>query len=69
MASDFDIKKDTKGEYYWVLSAANGEVLCKSTDGYVSKQGCKDSIRIVKDLAPIAPVWDMTGDSPAQVVV
>jgi uncharacterized protein len=69
MASDFDIKKDTKGEYYWVLNAANGQVLCKSTDGYTSMQSCKDSIKIVKDLASKAPVWDVTQDKPSKIEI
>jgi uncharacterized protein YegP (UPF0339 family) len=63
MASDFDMKKDSKGEWYWVLNAANGQVICKSTDGYKNRQDCLHSIKIVRDLAPKAPVWDF-GVSP-----
>jgi uncharacterized protein YegP (UPF0339 family) len=67
MASDFDMKKATNGEWYWVLNAANGQVICKSTDGYKNRQDCLHSIRIVKDLAPEAPVWDLSGSSATRV--
>jgi uncharacterized protein YegP (UPF0339 family) len=66
MASDFDMKKDAKGEWYWVLNASNGEPIARSTDGYKNRQDCLHSIKIVRDLAK-APVWDLSGNSPARV--
>lgn len=68
MASDFDMKKDAKGEWYWVLNAANGKTICKSTDGYKNRQDCLHSIKIVRDLAGSAPVWDLSvPGSPTKV--
>ena len=59
MASDFDIKKDSKGEWYWILNAANGEKLARSTDGYKNRQDCLHCIKLVRDLVGSAPVWDL----------
>ena len=60
MASDFDMTKDSRGEWYWVLNAANGKVICKSTDGYQNRGDCVSSIKLVKTLAPTAKVWDVS---------
>ena len=38
------IKKSTNGQFYWVLNAVNGEPILKSSETYVSKQGCQTSI-------------------------
>ena len=67
MASDFDMKKASNGEWYWVLNASNGQVICKSTDGYKNRQDWLHSIKIVKDLAPTAPVWDLSGSTATKV--
>lgn len=38
------LKKSTNNQFYWVLNAANGEVILKSSETYVYKQGCQTSI-------------------------
>lgn len=38
------IKKDSGGEYYWILKSNNGETVCKSSESYDSKQGVKKSL-------------------------
>ena len=63
MASDIDMRKGTNGEWYWVLNGANGEPICRSTDGYKNRQDCLHSIKIVRDLVAKAPVWDLSGSA------
>ena len=53
--------------WYWVLNAANGQVIIKSTDGYKNRQDCLHSIKIVRDLIGSAPVWDLSGSTATQV--
>jgi uncharacterized protein YegP (UPF0339 family) len=60
MASDFDVKKDAKGEWYWILNAANGEPLARSTDGYKNRQDCLHCIKLVHDLSRTPEVWDLS---------
>lgn len=43
----FEIYKDKKGEFRFRLKAKNGETILQS-EGYVSKQGCQNSIETVK---------------------
>lgn len=51
----FKIKINTKGEWYWVLYAANGEPVCWS-EGYSSRQGAANSANWVKLNAALAPI-------------
>jgi uncharacterized protein YegP (UPF0339 family) len=67
MASDFDIRKDSRGEYYWTLQAENNKTLAKSSESYTSRSGCLHGIALVKKIAPSAPVWDCTGAGPVRV--
>lgn len=47
----FEIKKRTDNEFMFNLKAGNGEVILTS-EGYASKQGCKNGIDSVKTNAP-----------------
>jgi len=47
-------------QYYFHLTAANGEKIAQS-EGYTTKAACRNGIRSVKTNAPIAPVEDVTG--------
>ena len=47
----FEIKKRTNNEFMFNLKAGNGEVILTS-EGYTSKQGCKNGISSVKKNAP-----------------
>lgn len=38
------LKRSTNFQFYWVLSAINGEPILKSSETYVAKQGCLTSI-------------------------
>lgn len=40
----YQIKKSTNNQFYWVLISVNGEPILKSSEMYVSKQGCQTSI-------------------------
>ena len=44
----FEIYKDNAGEYRVRLWADNGNIIC-STEGYSSKDGAKNAIRIMVD--------------------
>lgn len=54
----FEIKKDSRGQYYWVFKSSNGQVICV-TESYVSKEGAKHSIDIMKTYASGASVLDL----------
>jgi len=57
----FKIKKDVKGEYYWILrSNKNYEVIAKSSESYINKTDAKYSINWTKANAPTALVKDET---------
>ena len=43
----FELYKDKKGEYRFRLKAGNGEIILAS-EGYVSKDGCKNGIASVR---------------------
>lgn len=55
----FIIKKRSNGEYMFNLKAGNGETIATS-EGYTTKQGCKNGIQSVKDNAPDAKIEDLT---------
>ena len=48
----FEIAKDNRGEYRFILRAVNGEIILQSSEGYSTKQGCQNSIDSVKINAP-----------------
>jgi uncharacterized protein len=44
----FKIFKNTAGQYYWVLYAANGEAIGLAGEYYVKKSDCSHGIDLVK---------------------
>lgn len=57
------IRKDTQGEYYWVLrSSENFKTVAKSSESYDSKQGAKDSIAWTQVNGKTTTVDDDTGE-------
>lgn len=68
MNSHFQVKRDASQKWYWILYANNYEELARSSESYERRQGCLHSIKRVKELAPTAPVWDMTADQPSRVL-
>lgn len=61
MPPQFEITKDTTGEYRFRLRAPNGEIIAVS-EGYGSKAACKNGIASVKENAPKAIIQDLTGE-------
>ncbi|WP_378174255.1 YegP family protein [Aquimarina sp. SS2-1] len=55
----FEIRKRINGEFQFNLRAGNGEIIATS-EGYASKQGCKNGIDSVIKNAPIAEIEDLT---------
>ncbi len=54
----FVLYKDKRGEWRWRLKAANGNIICVSSEGYSSKQSAQQSIQSVKKGAVEAPVLE-----------
>jgi len=59
--AQFEIFKDTAGEYRFRLRAPNGEIIAAS-EGYTAKSSCKNGIASVKENAPKAIIQDLTGE-------
>jgi uncharacterized protein YegP (UPF0339 family) len=57
----FDIHKSTNGQYWWRAVGENSETLCHSEE-YVDKVSAKHAIRVIKDDAASASVYDETGE-------
>lgn len=57
----FDIKKNVKGQYWWVAKGENHETLCQS-ETYTRKESAKHAIRVLKDGAATGFVYDETGE-------
>lgn len=55
----FEIFNDKKGEFRFRMKAPNGEIVLQS-EGYVSKQGCKDTISAIQRYAAVAKIEDLT---------
>lgn len=65
--SDFEVRKDSQGEWYWTLQADNNKKIAKSSESYKNRSDCLHSIRLVKELSPSAPVYDMTTNPISKV--
>ena len=48
----FQLFRDVANEFRFRLRARNGEIILQSSEGYNSRQGCKDGISSVKVNAP-----------------
>lgn len=63
----FDIYKSSRtGEYWWVARGANNKTLC-SSEQYTTKAAAKHAIRVIKDDARSATVYDETGEVSGNV--
>ncbi len=56
----FQIKRAVNNQFYWLLKAANGEEIAKSSEYYVSKQGAKDSVDWMRKYTAGADAEDLT---------
>lgn len=54
----FVIFRDTAGYYRWRLIAVNGEKVATSGEAFASKQNATRAAYLVKQLAPIASVYE-----------
>lgn len=61
----FTIFKGINGDFYFRLTAVNGQVILGS-EGYASKSGCKNGIQSVKDNAPEDDRYDRRESSDGQ---
>ena len=61
----FVLGKQTDGQFYWKLNAANGETLCVS-EGYTTKQNAINGIESCRRNAPDADIDDQTTDYARQ---
>ncbi|MDP2621288.1 MAG: YegP family protein [Hyphomicrobiales bacterium] len=59
MAGKFEILKQKDGQFYFVLKAANGEIIARS-EGYKGKAGCANGIESVRKNASKAKVVDLS---------
>lgn len=58
----FDIYKSSRnGQYWWVAKGENNKTLC-SSELMTTKQACINGIRVIKDGAATANVYDETGE-------
>jgi uncharacterized protein YegP (UPF0339 family) len=44
----YKVKKDTRGQWYWVYYAKNREEISKSSESYVAKADCLHGIKLNK---------------------
>lgn len=63
----FDIYKSAKnGQYWWVAKGENNRTL-GSSELMISKQSCVDAIKVIKQGASSANVYDETGERSGDV--
>ena len=55
----YTIHKDNRGEYYWLLRAANHETIARSSESHPRRATCERSIELTRGSAN-APVYDRT---------
>jgi uncharacterized protein YegP (UPF0339 family) len=58
MNPKFEIFSDKKGEYRFRLKAPNGEIILQS-EGYESKQACRDTISMLPKYAKDADIVEL----------
>ena len=58
--SRFQIYVDNKGKYRWNLRADNNRIIVDSAEGYHNKDDCLHGIHLVRELAPVVKIEDMT---------
>ena len=59
---EFKILKNTDGEYYWCLEAADSRGVARSGQAYIIKQACVNDVYWVKDNASLIMIYDCTGE-------
>lgn len=69
MATDFELRKDNREQWYWTFQANNNKTIARSSESYINRSDCINSIKLVKTLAPSCTVYDMTGSGATIVPV
>lgn len=59
MAKDFEIRRSSDEQFYFVLQAENNEIIAKS-EMYTRKESAINGIEAVKRVAADAPINDTT---------
>jgi uncharacterized protein YegP (UPF0339 family) len=59
---EFKILKNTDGEYYWHLQAADSRVAAWSGQAYATKQACVNEVYWIKDNVSLIMIHDHTGE-------
>ncbi len=59
MAYQFEIFKDSAGQYRWRFKAPNGEIVAQS-QGYTVKSSAQHGISVVQQNASTATIEDLT---------
>jgi uncharacterized protein YegP (UPF0339 family) len=47
---------ESKGKWFWRLTANNGEIVCDGSEGYSNRSNCRRAAKRVKRLMTIADV-------------
>ncbi len=42
-------KKDNNGQWYWIYYASNAKAISRSSESYVNRSDCENSISIMKN--------------------
>lgn len=58
--AQFEIRRASNSQYYWVFQANNNEIVATS-ETYVSKAGAQNAIRVIKEQAATASILDRSG--------
>jgi uncharacterized protein len=56
----FEIVRNSQGQYYWHMRAANGQIIAYSGETYVAKTSCRHALDLVRTGSASAPVVDLT---------
>ena len=46
----FEYYEDKRGKWRWRFLAKNGKIICKSSQGYMTKKGASDSVGIIAEV-------------------
>lgn len=60
--ADFEVRKDNQKQWYWTFQANNNKTIARSSESYIHRSDCLDSIKMVKTLGPTCTIYDMTTD-------
>lgn len=44
-------KKDASGQWYWIYYASNAKAIARSSESYINRSDCENSIRLLKNSA------------------